>query len=264
MTSGSQPLGVSVGITNTGLGAAKRGIAVELALHIAAARGTPTCLVGADPTDRDVERRLPELMDGGKCSHMEVAKGPHTLDVAYVPHRRLFVVSLSDRTGVESVLPELRTMFDYVIIDAPSRVGSGVGIARVLLPHLDSLLIASTISAGDLALTRLYVDALAAMPNARDIDVGVVTTGHLYDSGLSAGQLERRLRPLPVVGRSPRLWGRVSQAPATGEDDLAAALRPVVEWVLMRRPTVREAPKAAAIAPVTTAHHVANRLYADP
>ncbi|HET9727825.1 MAG TPA: hypothetical protein VFR41_00315, partial [Acidimicrobiia bacterium] len=68
---------VTVGITNTGMNAAKRGIAVELALRLAA-HDAPTCLVAADPTDRDVQRRMPALIaKAGEYTRRQVENGPH-------------------------------------------------------------------------------------------------------------------------------------------------------------------------------------------
>ena len=228
---------VSVGITNARLGADKRGIAVELAQRLARTSNAPVCLVGADPTDRDVERRRSALVSGGPSERMQIVRGPHFLDVTYVPQRRLYVVSLSDRTAVESVLPELRAMFEYVIIDAPSRVGNGVGISRVLLPHLDSLLIASGLTAPELALTRGYLEVVEAMAYASHLDVGVVLVGHPDDSGLAPDQLERRTRMLPIVGHVPRLWGRVTRAPAFGDQELDVAFEPMSNWIRARRPS---------------------------
>jgi hypothetical protein len=235
MTSRAPKLGVSVAITNTGLGASKRGVAVELALRIAWLRESEVCLVGADPTDRDVERRLTSLMAGGDYSRTHMSEGPHSVDVTLVPHRRLCVVSLSDRTAAESVLPRLRERFELVVVDGPSRIGNGIGISRMLLPHLDGLVIASDLAARDLALTRRYLDTLAVMSRAHRVDVGVIVTGHEFDSGLAPAQIESRLSELPVIGRVPRLWGRVTRAPELNSVVVDAAFEPVIKWIIAMR-----------------------------
>ena len=101
-----------MGITNTRLSAVKRGIAVELALHIERLLQTPVCIVGADPTDRDVERRTPALVaSGGTTLRRHLRNGPHDLEAILLPDRRLCVMSLSDRVVVEKVMPELLAEF---------------------------------------------------------------------------------------------------------------------------------------------------------
>jgi hypothetical protein len=224
------------------MGAAKRGIAVELALRVCVAARTSVCLVGADPTDRDVERRLPQLAASEEhYTHTRIEKGTHSLDVTFLPAHRLCVIGFSDRAGVESVLPELRQMFEYVIVDAPSCVSSGgIGISRVLLPLLDLLVVASGLTADELAVTRVYIDALEAMTSARHVEVRVVSSGHPDDSGLAYEQLERRLRSLPMIGRIPQLWGRATRERAVDSDIVDRAFRPVVDWIVeCRRSRVR-------------------------
>ncbi len=149
-------------------------------------------------------------------------------------------------------------MFEYVIIDAPSRAGNGVGISRMLLPHLDSLLIASGLTAAELALTRGYLEVLEVMAYASHLDVGVVLTGHPDDSGLDPHQLVRRTRMLPVVGRVPRLWGRVTRAPAFGDQELDAAFEPVIDWIrALRRSGPAELAAPTAQPPSSTQPGVA-------
>ena len=255
---------MSVGITTTRLSAEKRGIAVELALRLAAAVSTPVCLVGADPTDRDVEHRLPQLVArSGRSTRTVVKDGTHSLEVAFLPDQRLCVVALSDRAGVESVLPELREIFEYVIVDAPSRVGSGgIGISRALVPLLDALVVASGLSAGELSLTRGYIDALDAMAGARHVDVRVVGSGEVDDGGLALDQLERRLRTLPMISRIPQLWGRGQHGSAV-DDDLDAAFRPIVNWIVesQRIRTSAASSAVTAAGPVSPNHHLATLLY---
>jgi hypothetical protein len=258
---------VCVGITNTRLGAARRGIAVELASRVAAVVETTVCLVAADPTDRDVERRLPQLAAGDeKYTRTRVERGVHSLDVAFLPARRLCVVGLSDRAGVESVLPELRQMFEYVIVDAPSRVSSGgVGIASVLLPLLDILLVVSALTADELALTRIYVDALEEAGAAHDVEVRVVSTGEPEGGELAQEQLERRLRSLPMIGGTPQLWGRAAHEPVVGNDDLDQAFRPIVDWIVeCRTSRHRAAPSSAtAVRTPPSSHHLATARYRE-
>lgn len=260
MTTDPARLGVSVGITNTRLNAAKRGIAVELALRLVAAANTPVCLVGADPTDRDVERRTPELLEGYEHTLQQISDGTRSLEAVFAPARRLCIVSVPDRAGVEAVLPELRATFRYVVIDAPSRVGSGVGIARVLLEQLDVLLVASGLKAGELIDARNYIEQLAAIPRSQQVGIRVVTSGHANDSGLSPLQLERRLRALPVIERIPRLWGRPSDRSPTDED-LDDAFRPVVDWIVERARFNVAAPPA--LRPASLNNHVAASRYRD-
>ena len=260
MTTDPAPLGVSVGITNTRLNAAKRGIAVELALRLVAAANTPVCLVGADPTDRDVERRMPELLEGYDHTLRQISDGTRSLEAVFVPARRLCIVSIPDRAGVEAVLPELRSTFRCVVIDAPSRVGSGVGIARVLPEHLSVLLVASGLTAGELVDARNYVSQFAAIPRAKHLTIRVLTSGNPDESGMSHSQLERRLAALPVIERIPRLWGRTNDRSPTDED-LDDAFRPVVDWIVER---TRENPDSPPVLrPPSLNRHVAASRYRD-
>ena len=107
MTPSAPPFTRSVGITNSRLNAAKRGVAVAVALRVArAAPDAAVCLVGADPTDHDVERHLPQLVASwGEPARMQVTRGPHRVDVANFEHEGVCVISLSDRESVELVLP---------------------------------------------------------------------------------------------------------------------------------------------------------------
>ena len=222
-----------MGITNTRLSATKRGIAAELASQVATRLERPVCLVGADPTDRDVERRMPRLAAAaGGYERMVLDRGPHRLEAMLLARQHLAIVTLSDRVVVDAVLPRLREIFEIVIIDAPSRVGSGVGIARVLLPHLDALVVASGLQPGDLALTRIYVDALTRMPAAKHVDVRVVANGRPEDSGLASEQLERRLAGLPMAGRIPRLWADPPKEQPAASEELERAFHMLVEIVL--------------------------------
>ncbi len=239
-----------MGITNTRLSATKRGIAAELALQVAARLDRPVCLVGADPTDRDVERRMPRLAASeGGYERMTLDNGPHRLEAMLLARQRLGIVTLSDRVVVDAVLPRLREIFEIVIIDAPSRVGSGVGIARMLLPHLDALVIASGLHAGDIALTRVYVDALGRMPGAARVDVRVVASGGADDTGLAPDQLQRRLVGLPMAGRIPRLWADPAKERAQTPEQLGRAFRTLVEMILehhdARRPEPAPRPRRA-------------------
>lgn len=227
------PACVSVGITNARLGADKRGIAVELAQRLAATSKAPVCLVGADPTDRDVERRTPMLIEAaGDYAHSQITKGPHALDITFMRELGVCAVSVSDRSVLIDVLPQLREEFGYVVIDAPSRVGYGVGIAHVLLHHLDAMLIASGPSAGELAVTRSYLAALEQHGSAGRVDVRVLLSGRPDESGLSSEQLEQRTATLPVIGWIPPLWGRVTAS--TQLDELDDAFRLIVDWTVDR------------------------------
>ena len=260
MTGVSSQAGVSIAITNACMSASKRGIAVELALRLALAADTPVCLVGADPTDRDVERRVAQLVgDDSEHAHMQLVDGTRSLEAFAVPARGLCIVSIPDRVGVEAVLPELQSSFRYVIIDAPSRVGGAIGIARVLIERLNILLVATNLPAGDLADARIYVEQLKAIPRAAHIDVRVLTSGHPHESGLSRLQLERRLATLPVIARIPRLWGRTIDHPPP-DDDLDLAFRPVIAWILAQTVNREPTPSQSQAAP-STKNHLATSCY---
>jgi hypothetical protein len=225
---------VTVGITNTRLSIVKRGLATELARRIEAAAGTAVCIVGADPADRDVERRTPGLVaTAGAAARRHLRVGPHDVDTVVLAKQRLTIVTCSDRMVVEKILPELQATFAYVVVDGPSGVGTGVGIAPMLWSMLDILLVASGMHAGELATTRAYVDALAEKPSARPIKVRVVVSGHADESGLAQDQLERRLQPLPVIARVPTLVEQ-RRARYPSDTDLDRALDPLVEWIVER------------------------------
>ena len=96
---------VRVGVTNARLGADKRGIAVELAQRLARTSNAPVCLVGADPTDRDVERRTPHLIEtAGDYAHSQLTRGPHALDITF------------EHTGHADDLGQLVTLAWYGIV----------------------------------------------------------------------------------------------------------------------------------------------------
>jgi len=224
---------VCVGITNSGLNADKRGVAVELARRVQTAVGAPVCLVGADPTDRDVERHLPHLeATDGDYTRTELSRGTHTLRISFLRRHQLCAITMSDRTVVHEVLPDLRDRFRYIVIDGPSRVGNGVGIAHVLLQHLDFLIVTTGSSAGELARARAYVDLLARTAAASHVVVRAVISGHRNESGLSEPQLEQRIGTLPTIGWLPRLWGRTAGHRAT--EELDGAFRPLVDWIVSR------------------------------
>lgn len=259
--------GVSVGITNTRLSAAKRGIAVELATRLAVAAGTHVCVVGADPADRDAERSTERLVAEGESeagSGARLERGPHFLDVRFLPARRLCVVSVSDRAGLQDVFATLQERFSYVVVDAPSRAGTGIGISSVLLQYLDLLLVASGLTASDLAETRAYLERLERIPVARHTPVRVLSSGDPGQSGLAPAQLARRLRGLPTIATIPQLWGRVAHDCA--DRDLDAAFAPVVGWIVAcaraRAAGVPPDPCAAARAG-SLGRHVAARHYRE-
>src|ERR1700709_532169 len=105
-----------VGITNARLSPTRRGMAVEIAARLAAATSAPVCLIGADPTDRDVQRHLPELMTAwGAPKRMQVARGPHEIELVSFARSDVCVVSVSDRESIELVLPELQQRFEYLV-----------------------------------------------------------------------------------------------------------------------------------------------------
>ena len=240
------PPSLVVGVTNARLGADKRGIAVELAQRLACTSLAPVCLVGADPTDRDVERRTPGLVESaGEYTNSQITQGPHALDITLMPELRVCTVSVSDRTVLSRVLPDLRDRFHCIVVDAPSRVGYGVGIAHGLLHDLDGLLIATGARAGEIAVTRHYLAALEQNPIARSVDVRVALSGEAEESGLSAQQLEERLVLLPVIGWVPHLWGRTATEPAR----LDEAFPPIVGWVRKLHDELTAASTAESSAP---------------
>ena len=254
-----------VGITNARLSPAKRGVAVEIAARLSAATDASVCLVGADPADRDVPRHLPQLVAAwGTPARMQIARGPHQLEVASFARSRVCVVSVSDRESVELVLPALQQRFGFLVVDAPSRTGFGVGIANVLLDWLDALLITTGLGAGELAETRRYTERLDAAPSARHVDVRVLAIGDPSAGELAPDQLDARLATMPTVGRVPRLGG-ATDPDAFDRRELDGAFAPIVRWILdAGRADARagDAPTADSVE-----RHVANRLYrelADP
>jgi len=264
MSSSSLRLATTVGITNSRLNTSKRGIAVEVAARVAAATEAPVCLIGADPTDRDVERHLPELVAAwGEPARMQVARGPHHVEVANFPRCGLCAVCVSDPETVELVFPALMERFAFLIIDAPSRTGIGVGIADVLLDWLDVLVVATGLNAGELAETGHYVGHLDELVNARHVDVKVLAVGEPDDGGLAPAQLDSRLARLPTIGHVPRLAGRAAHEAATRGDQLDDVFQPFIRWIC-DGPSRRTAPRVddAFLAPAD-ARHVAHRHYRE-
>src|SRR3954447_12989406 len=252
-----------VGITTARLSPTKRGIAVEVAARLAAESGTPVCLLGADPTDRDVQRHFPQLLAAwGAPTRMRVARGPHEIAVASFARAHVCVVSVSDRESVELVLPALHERFEYLVIDAPSRAGFGVGIAGVLLDWLDALVITSGVGAGELAETRRYAELLAAQPTARHVDVRVLAIGAPDAGGLDADQLDARLAALPMIGTVPRLGGAGNEAIA--DRALDPVFLPILRWIrtrAARTPASDDGRATTHEPPDSIERHVANRLY---
>ena len=255
----------SVGFTNARLNATKRGLAVEVATRLAATTDHGVCLVGADPTDRDVERHLPQLVTAfGEPARMQVNRGPHQVDVANFADAGLCVMSISDRESVEIVFPALQERFPFIIIDAPSRAGNGIGIADVLLDWLDGLIVATGVTAGELAETRRYIEHLETLPSTQRVDARVVTVGELAGGGLAPGQLESRLTLLPVLGHVPRAGGPTADDPMH-RADLTRALEPMLHWVVSGRvePTPSRFSSGAGTPTDPLRRHVANKLYQD-
>jgi len=254
----------AVGISNSRLATAKRGIAVELAAQLADVANTPVCLVGADPTDRDVDRHLPRLVEAwGQPARMEITRGTHHLEVANFPRSRVCVISLSDRESVEMVFPILEQRFPFLVVDAPSRTGFGVGIAGVLLDRLDALLVGTGLTAGELAETRRYVERLEALPTAKQVERRVLPIGDATDGGLALDQLELRLALLPTVGHVPRLGGGVAHQETIATEELAAAFRPVIDWIIETSARAAHAPSDVTTDRVSATRHVANRFYRE-
>lgn len=219
---------VTVAVTNTRLSGTKRGLAFELALQVARASVRPVCLLGADPTDRDVERRLVAL-PATDVQDPWVARDGEAR-VAHVPAGGLYVVTANDRGRLRALLPALQESFSFVVVDAPSRVGSGVGIARALVPEIDLLLVAVGATAGEIAEARAYLRAIKPVLAAHDVDARAVVSGTWTGSGLGPDQIARRLDTIPVVAQVPRLWGRAATS-HTSRAALALAFGPIVDLV---------------------------------
>ena len=168
---------------------------------------------------------------------------------------------MSDRESVELVLPTLQERFQYLIVDAPSRTGFGVGIANVLLDWLDALVIATGLGAGELAETRRYAERLDARPSAHHVDVRVLPVGDPEASELAHGQIEWRLAPLPTIGHVPRLGGGVAKR-ATLNDETARPRVPDPSFVGSSKAGAR-VPNATEPEPAVPEQHVANRLYRE-
>ncbi len=264
MTSQSTRLGLGVGITNPRLTTAKRGIAVEIAARLAVAAETPVCLIGADPTDRDVDRHLPQLIaEWGNPSRMQLDRGPHHLEIATFARSRVCVVSVSDRESVELLFPTLQERFRFLIVDAPSRAGMGVGIAGVLLDWLDALFVATALEAGELAETRRYVEQLDSRPSAHHVKVRVLPIGNPADCGLARRQLERRLAVLPTLAPVPRLGGGAGNRSAITETEIDDAFRPIIRWIVDRQARPSPDPMLHLREAEPGAEHFVNRLYRE-
>ena len=163
---------------------------------------------------------------------MELTDGPHHMEVANFARSRVCVVSVSDHESVEMLFPILQARFRFLIIDAPSRAGFGVGIADMLLDWLDALVITTGLGAGELAETRRYLERLVALPNAKPVDARVLPIGDPNESGLAPAQLVGRLATLPTIGRVPRLAGPTAQRTPIGDASLEIAFRPIVRWII--------------------------------
>jgi hypothetical protein len=217
-------------------------VAIELARAIQRANGKPMCIVGADPTDRDVERWLPSVLARTPASaQRHVRVGHQELRAVVLAEQKLSIVTLSDRSVLEKVMPELQATFPFVIVDGPSSVGTGVGIAPALWPMLDILLVVSGLRAGDLATTTAYVNSMTSRPSARHIAVRVVTTGTREDSGLAPEQIDRKLRALSVIAA---LSSRAKHSPDAQvlDDDVDRALDRVASWIIGRADEAKDAP----------------------
>jgi hypothetical protein len=194
---------------------------------------------------------------------MELTRGTHHLEVANFPSARVCVISVSDRESVEMVFPILQQRFPFLVVDAPSRTGFGVGIAGVLLARLDALLIGTGLTAGELAETRRYVERLEGLPAAQTVDRRVLPIGDAGESGLALDQLELRLALMPVIGPVPRLGGGVAPQNTITADDLAAAFRPVISWIIDGGTHAARMPAGAAADDGANTRHVANRFYRE-
>ena len=155
------------------------------------------------------------------------------------------------------------------MVDAPSHAGIGIGIADVLLGWLDALLVATGLTAGDLAETRQYTEHLQSLPTARQVEARVLTVGDT-GGGLAQGQLRARLASLPTIGHIPRVGANALAGASAEHDRLDAALRPVVGWIIDPThplPTEttgkRKAEYAEAGARAPLGRHVANRVYRE-
>ena len=256
----------AVGISNSRLATAKRGVAVELAAQLAKVADAPVCLVGADPTDRDVERHLPRMTEAwGRPARMEITRGTHHVEVSNFIGAGVCAISLSDRESVELVFPILAARFPFLIVDAPSRTGFGVGIADVLLARLDALLVATGLTAGELSETRSYVERLESRAGAQRVERRVLPVGDASESGLALEQLEWRLALLPALGPVPRLGGGVGPQASLEPAAIDAAFKPVVRWIIdqQARATSRGVPVGAMSVDASPKRHVANRFYRE-
>jgi hypothetical protein len=174
------------------------------------------------------------------------------------------VVSVSDRESVELVFPTLQERFRYLVVDAPSRTGMGVGIAGVLLDWLDGLFVATALDAGELAETRHSVEQLAARPSARHVDVRVLAIGDPADRGLARRRLDDHLAALRTIGHVPRLGGGVATQNAIADPALDSAFRPLLQWILDHRAGAAPQPMLHLSAETEPrVGHVADHLYRE-
>jgi MinD-like ATPase involved in chromosome partitioning or flagellar assembly len=218
----------------------KRGLAANLAAHLAAQvgrEGASVCVVDTDLESRDVGVRFdvagPTLLDIANDLSVRDGRVRLTEKIACVDPPGLHVLPTRLpqsalvpllHTKTSPALARVQTAFDFVVIDAPIAVGLGrYDWERALLRQIDVLLVAVTAEASALGSVLRYLNAIAAAKNngalPSTFDAHVVLTGRDDDgtrSLLTERDIERKLSGIPVVASVPQLWGR--QRPETPFD----------------------------------------------
>ena len=177
------------------------------------------CLVGADPTDRDVDRHLPQLTTAwgeavADADHPRAApsRGRHVL-----PLTRLRRVGLRPRERRARVphapgavpLPRSSTRRREPASASASPACCSTGSTR------SSSRPRSTPASSPRPGTTC--EQLAARPSAQHVDVRVLAIGDPADRGLARRQLDERLALLPTIGHVPRLGGGVANRGAIAD-----------------------------------------------
>jgi hypothetical protein len=220
---------VVVAVTNARFDTARRGLAVALAEQLGRATRGGVCLLEADRGDRDVERRLPDLRRAwGRSSSVRVSRGVHVVEIDVFDHPSVCVVLPADNTDLGDAVQDLRSMFQFVVVDAPSRLDIGTGRANAWIQSVDVVVLASDIAAHALGAVRRFSAQLVSMPYTRHLDVQVVLTGNEPTGERSRRQVEQRLVPLRAIARVPALWGNAAHEPASGAAGLEALAAHVV------------------------------------
>jgi hypothetical protein len=220
--------GAVVAVTNAQADTSRRGLAIALAEHLARATRRGVGILEADHADRDVLRRLPALREkwGPPCS-VRLSRGAHVIEIDLFESTHLCLVSATSPGDLPEALLHLQSVFDLVVVDAPSRLATGH--SNRWLRNLDTVVITTYATADALAGTRRFVDRVLSMPYTRELDVQVIVIGPDPIGRRSRAQTDRRVASLRPIARIPALWGAgADQNPV----ELTAGLDTLTAYVL--------------------------------